>query len=107
VKVQAHFKNSADDTASFLNQELMSLQRMKDIVNQKLEQLTFEEKRDVYRIAQHDRAGVPKATMNGDRPRDMVAASLGLLWLVLGAFLTREFAATRIAAGDLTPRSDS
>jgi hypothetical protein len=94
-------------SASMMNQELASLVRMQELVTQKLEQLHFETKQDVYRITQHDRAGVPKVPTNGHRPRDMAAASVGVLFLILGAFLTRELTATPIAARDVMPEPEA
>jgi hypothetical protein len=105
LKVRREKPNDAL-SMSMMNQELTSLLRMQDLVTQKLEQLNFEAKQDVYRITQHDRAGVPKVPTNGHRPRDMAAASVGVLFLILGAFLTRELTATRIAAREVTPEPE-
>ena len=70
-----------------VNQELSSLLKMQEIINQKLEQLNFETKQDVYRISQHDRAGVPKVPSNNKRLKYMAAAPVGVLFLIFGWFL--------------------
>ena len=63
LKVENKDQNSDTFNAAMVNQELSSLLKMQEIINQKLEQLNFETKQDVYRISQHDRAGVPKVAV--------------------------------------------
>jgi polysaccharide biosynthesis transport protein len=103
VKVQTRAKNSDTLTASMVNQELASLLSMKDILNQKLEQLRFEEKQDVYRITPHDRAGVPKVPSNNERLKYMAAAPVGVLLLLLGWFLMLEINAGPVATSSRAP----
>ena len=57
-----------------VTQELGSLLRMQELVTQRLEQLNFETKQDVYRISLHDRAGVPKIPSNNKRLKFIAAA---------------------------------
>jgi hypothetical protein len=90
VKVQSRAKDGDALIATIVPQELESVQKMKDIVSQKLEQLTFEEKQDVYRITQHDRASVPKAPANDKRLEYTAGAGVGVLFLLIGWFLMLE-----------------
>ncbi len=100
LKVESKAKNSGTLTASMVNQELASLLRMQDLIVQKLEQLNFETKQDVYRITLHDRAGVPKVPSHNKRIKYMAAAPVGILFLMLGLFLLLEIKAERVADPD-------
>ena len=97
AKVQTRFKNNDTLAAGMVNQELSSLLKMQEIINQKLEQLNFETKQDVYRISQHDRAGVPKVPSNKQAAKYMAAAPVGVLFLILGWFLIVEIKAGPVA----------
>ena len=57
VKVQTKIKQSDTLNATMVNQELASLLKMQELVSQKLKQLDFETKQDMYRISLHDRGG--------------------------------------------------
>ena len=102
LTVETRFKDRDTLSATMVQQELASLLKMQDVIVQKLEQLNFETKQNVYRITLHDRAAVPKAPMNNNRLQYMAVAPFGVLCLILGVFLTREITATRIAARDAT-----
>jgi capsular polysaccharide biosynthesis protein len=98
-------QNSNHVAANLVNQELASLLKMKDIISQRLEQLRFENKQDVYRVSRHDAAQVPKVPASSMRPIYMSVASLGILVLVLGFFLTLEIRARRPVGTDETETS--
>ena len=102
VTVQTKIKESDTLTVTMEQQELASLMKMQELVTQKLEQLEFESKQDVYRISRHDRAAVPRVPLNHNRLQYMAVAPFGVLFLILGMFLTREIAATPVAARDTT-----
>ena len=95
VKVQSKVKSSDTLTATMVNEELASLLKMQDLITQKLEQLNFESKQDVYRVTLHDRAGVPKVPANNKRIQYMAVAPFVVLFLILGVFLTQEIKAAR------------
>jgi polysaccharide biosynthesis transport protein len=101
LKVEHAKTNNDTLSATMVNQELASLLRMKDIITEKLEQLNFETKQDVYRISQHDRAGVPQSPSNNKRLKWMAAAPVGILFLLLGLFLLLEIKAERVADPDI------
>ncbi len=108
LKVDTKAQNNGTLAAGMVNQELSSLLKMQEIINQKLEQLNFETKQDVYRISQHDRAGVPKVASNNKRLKYMAAAPVGILFLLLGVFLLVEVKAERVADPDaLSMRTQS
>ncbi len=95
VKVQTKVKHSDALITTMVNQELASLLKMQDLIVQKLEQLNFETKQDVYRITLHDRAGVPKVPLNNQRIVYMAAVPFVVLFLILAMFLTQEIKAAR------------
>ena len=107
LKVDTKAQNNGTLAAGMVNQELSSLLKMQEIINQKLEQLNFETKQDVYRISQHDRAGVPKVASNNKRLKYMAAAPVGILFLLLGVFLLVEVKAERVADPDALSIADA
>ena len=100
LEIQNKTQNNDNFGATLANQELATMLRMQDVIEQKLEQLRFEQKQDVYRVTRHDEAQVPKVPASHTRPTYMSAASLGILFLIVGLFLTREIKATRVADTD-------
>ena len=101
LQVDHKAQNSDTFNASMLNQELMSLLRMQEIIQQKLEQLAYESKQDVYRITRHDPAQIPKVPANNKRIK-YVAASTLLAFAPMASFLFLflEIRAERIADPD-------
>ena len=97
LTVATKTKNSDTLSAAMVNQELSSLLRMQELVVQKLEQLEFETRQDVYRISRHDSASVPLTASNNKRLKFMAAAPVGVLFLMLGLFLILEVKAERVA----------
>jgi succinoglycan biosynthesis transport protein ExoP len=100
LKVEKTVKNSDNLNATMVNQELASKLRMQELIAQKLEQLDFETKQDVYRITLHDRAAVPKSPSHNKRLKYMAAAPVGILFLMVGLFLLLEIKAERVADPD-------
>ena len=100
LTVEKTIKNNDALSATMVNQELTSLLRMQEIITQKLEQLNFETKQDVYRITLHDRAAVPQTASNNKRLKYMAAAPVGILFLMVGLFLVLEIKAERVADPD-------
>ena len=74
LKVDEKATKSDTFKASMLKQELDTKFRMQEIVQMKLEQLSFEDKQDIYRISRIDPAGVPKVPANNKRIKYMAAA---------------------------------
>ncbi len=97
--VTAETKPTKSDTfkASILKQELDAKFRMQEIIVQKLEQLNFEDKQDVFRISLHDIAGVPRVPADNKRIRLMATAPWVILMLIVGMFLLIEIRATPIS----------
>jgi polysaccharide biosynthesis transport protein len=100
LEVQHKVGNSETLSATMANQELASLQRMQEIIAQKLEELQFESKHDVYRVTMHDMAQVPKVPANNKRMKFIAIAPVGVMFLVLGLFLMMEVQAQRIGDPD-------
>ncbi len=98
LEVQSKPQDLDTFDATLATQELEFLLKKEDIISQKLEELRFQSKQSVYRVTQHDQAQVPKVAATNPRTIGLPAASVGILFLVLGLFLTREIRATR--AGD-------
>ena len=73
---------------------------MQDIIRQKLEQLRFENKQEVFRVTKHDEAQVPKVPSNNKRLKYMAVAPVGIMFLMLGFFLIMEIKAERVADPD-------
>ena len=100
LDIQNKTQNSDTFNATMANQELTSLLKMQDIIQQKLEQLRFENKQEVYRVTKHDEAQVPRIPANNKRLKYMAAAPVGIMFLMLGIFLIMEIKAERIADPD-------
>ncbi len=86
------------------NQELASLLKMQDIIEQKLEQLHFEKSRTctASRSTTQPRCRRSRRTTRG--PCTCRPHPLGILFLIVGLFLTREIKATRVGDTDETER---
>jgi polysaccharide biosynthesis transport protein len=100
LEVQQKVGNSETFNATMASQELASLQRMQEIITQKLEELQFESKRDVYRVTMHDMAQVPTVPANNKRMKFIAVAPVGVMFLVLGLFLMIEIQAQRVGDPD-------
>ena len=90
------------------SQELEGLLKMQDVIAQKLEELHYESKQDVYRVTKHDEAQVPINPANNKRLKYMAMVHVAMLFLVFGFFLMREVKATRVGntetdAGSFVP----
>ena len=105
LAVQTKDMKSDTFSATMKNQELSRLLKMQDIIEQKLEQLRFEQKQEVFRVMMHDEAQVPKVPVSNTRLIDMSVASVGILFLIVGLFLAREIKTTRVADADETETS--
>jgi uncharacterized protein involved in exopolysaccharide biosynthesis len=108
-RLEVQTKISSTDTfnATMVSRELESLQRMEEIIAQKLEELSFESKQDVYRITMHDRAQVPKVPATKKRLIYMPAAAAGILFLIVGLFLIQELKPGRAGDTDRAPSEAS
>ena len=100
LKIESKAQNSDTFTATMANHELMDRLKRQGIIEEKLEQLRFESKEEVYRVTKHDEAQVPKVEANTKRFKYMVAAPVGIMFLMLGLFLILEIKAERIADPD-------
>ena len=100
LEVQHKTENSDTFNASMANQELMSLLRMREMIEQKLEELHFEQKQEAYRVTKHDEAQVPRIPANNKRLKYMAVVPVGMMFLMLGLFLMMEIKAERIADPD-------
>ncbi|MGP0066228.1 MAG: polysaccharide biosynthesis tyrosine autokinase [Isosphaeraceae bacterium] len=100
LEVDRRVVSSDTFNASMASQELASLLKMQDIISQKLEELSFESKQDVYRVSLHDLAQVPMKAANNKRLKYMAVAPVVIMFLVLGLFLMMEIRAERIADPD-------
>ena len=77
-------RNGDTFDATMVNQELASLLRMKEIISQKLEQLYFDSKQEVYRVTKHDEAQVTMVPVDNKRGQYMAAALVGIFFLIIG-----------------------
>jgi uncharacterized protein involved in exopolysaccharide biosynthesis len=100
LEVQGKSLYSDPFNANMVIRELESLQRMQEIIAQKLEELHFESKHDVYRITMHDRAQAPKVPATNKRLIYMPAAAAGILFLIVGLFLIQELKPGRVGDTD-------
>jgi capsular polysaccharide biosynthesis protein len=108
ARLEIQTKDMKSDTfsATMKNQELSRLLKMQDIIEQKLEQLRFEQKEEVFRVMKHDEAQVPKVPANNRRLKYMAALPVGIMFLVLGFFLMLEVKSARVGDNDaLSPDS--
>jgi hypothetical protein len=108
-RLEVQTKISSTDTfnATMVNRELEGLLRMRELIEQKLEELQFESKHDVYRITMHDRAQVPKVPATIKRLIYMPAAAAGILFLIVGLFLIQELKPGRVGDTDGAPSEAS
>ena len=90
MKVQGTAQNTEQFKAASLNADLAYLRRLRDTINQKLDQLDFEIGQVAYRITVQDKAVAPMVPSNNKRLKYMAAAPVGVLFLMLGVFLLLE-----------------
>ena len=96
VKVESRPPNTEMSQAA-LTQDLVYLTKLREAVKQRLSQLEFDIGQESYRVTLQDKAQVPQIASNNKRIKYMAAAPVGVLFLILGLFLVREFRATRVA----------
>jgi hypothetical protein len=100
LEVRPVSQNTDQVRASMLNQKLSYLMRLQESVGQRLGQLEFEIGQEAYRISVQDKASVPRVPAYNMRAAYIGGASAGLLLLIFGVFLVREFTARGATAGD-------
>jgi uncharacterized protein involved in exopolysaccharide biosynthesis len=100
LEVRSVSQNTDQVRASMLNQKLSYLMRLQESVGQRLGQLEFEIGQEAYRISVQDKASVPRVPAYNMRAAYIGGATAGLLLLIFGVFLVREFTARGATAGD-------
>jgi polysaccharide biosynthesis transport protein len=102
AKLKVDEKTSNDDSfeAAFLTRQLEILMRSDGHLKTNLEELDFKANQEEYRIIQVDAARVPTVATNNKRVKYIIAAPVGLLFMILGLFFLREVKAERVADPD-------
>jgi capsular exopolysaccharide synthesis family protein len=85
---------------TYATQELAGLLSREDQVKRTLAQVEFQSRQENYRVVLVDRAQVPKIPSNNKRIKYMLAAPVGVLFMMLGLFLLLEIKAERVADPD-------
>jgi polysaccharide biosynthesis transport protein len=91
-------KTANHDTfeATLLDYQIKSLLKKQEQVSANLSQLAFDDKQETYRIQKVDEATVPKTPTNNKHIKYMLAAAVGVLFMVLGLFMFLEIRSERI-----------
>lgn len=102
-KYQVQEQRSSEDTlqATFLRGDIDALTGTIRTVQQKLEQLRFEDKNDLVRVSPQDEASLPKIPSINKRIRYMAILPLAMLFAVVGLFLLLEIKAERVGDPDM------
>jgi capsular exopolysaccharide synthesis family protein len=100
LKIEKTKGNTDTFEATFLNLEVHNLLRKEDQVREKLQQLEVDDTEEVYRVMAVDPARAPQIPTNSKRIKYMVAAPVGVLFLLLGLFSLLEIKAERVADPD-------
>ncbi len=98
LEVKSTTHNTEQIRAQMVNQELDYLRRLSESVEQRLKQVEFETTQEAYRISVQDKAEAPRVPVDQRRLVYMGGASVALLFLVFGWFLTRELTIRTLAA---------
>lgn len=101
-KLKLEQKTINDDSFQFAyaQQELTNLLIREEKVKGTLAQVEFQSRQEPYRLVPIDKAEVPKTPSNNKRLKYMLAAPLGILFLMLGIFLLLEIRSERVADPD-------
>jgi polysaccharide biosynthesis transport protein len=97
-KVEGKQKTVNNDKyeAAFLEAEIKGLMKKDEQIEANIEQLKFEASLDVYRVEKVDPATAPKTATNKKYIKYMAAATVGVLFMILGLFMLLEIKAERI-----------
>ena len=74
-------------------------------MSQKLEQLYFESKQEVYRVTKHDEAQLPKVPVDNERGQYTAEEPVGILFVIIGRSLMLEIQASLVGDPDETETS--
>jgi capsular exopolysaccharide synthesis family protein len=100
LKVEKKTVNTDTFEATYLSQEINGLQNKQNKLKETLEQLEFESERETLRVVQVDPAVAPNTPTNSKHIKYMLAAPVGILFMVVGLFLLVEIKAERVADPD-------
>jgi capsular exopolysaccharide synthesis family protein len=100
ITLEQKAANTDQFQSQMLSHELSSLQIKQDLVTNHLSQLKFESNQESFRIVLVDPAGIPKIPSNNKRYKLMMAAPVGILFMIFGLFLLLEVKAERVADPD-------
>ena len=97
-KVEKKKKTANHDTfeAAFLNAQINSLMKREEQIQANLQQLEFDAAQDTFRVGKVDPATAPITATDSKRIKYMVAAPVGVLFMILGLFMLLEIRAERI-----------
>ena len=102
-KLDQDHKTAKHDTfeAVFLDAEVKGLMTRVDKIKANLDQLAFDASQDVFRVEEVDPATAPKTPTNNKHIKYMLAAPVGVLFMILGLFMLLEIKAERIGDPDI------
>jgi len=96
VKTEQTEAHSDNFEATFLNAEVNSLMKRGEQISANLQQLEFDAQQDTFRVVRVDEATAPKTPTNNKHIKYMLAAPVGVLFMILGLFMLLEIKAGRI-----------
>ena len=82
--------------AAFLDAEIKGLMKKEEQIGGNIEQLKFEASLDQFRVESVNPAAAPKTATNNKHIKYMLAAPVGILFMILGLFMLLEIKAERI-----------
>jgi capsular exopolysaccharide synthesis family protein len=98
ANVQKEHKAANHDAfeAAFLDAQVKALMNRQQQIEANLDQLDFDRRQDLFRVGSVDPATAPQTATNNKHIKYMLAAPVGVLFMILGLFMLLEIRAERI-----------